>query len=419
MMDSFQAFEQDIHDALGQLQDPTFQPSPELCAILGCDPLAGPQVVQSMLLRAIADLQPAGDDPLSTRSRRLYEVLSYRYIQRLTQEDTAERLAISPRHLRREQQLALTALASHLWRQSGRQPPAQAPLPQGDTTGELAPVDSTPPWRSQVRQELAALQRSTPSTVAPVGETIAGVVSLARNLTVKHGVGLQVAPIPDALTAAVHPTSLRQILLGGIVELARRMTRGAIHLSASLEGKRIRIALAGSPITLHEPPRDSLIEELLAMQGGRFQVRAEGETLALILDLPSAGKVTVLVVDDNPDLLHVYRRYTLGTEYQIVSATEGQQARELLRTVEPDIIVLDVMLPDTDGWELLARIHEDPATCHIPVIVCSVIREEELSLALGATLFVPKPVGPAQFIHALSQAAAAAPKPPVSNAGAC
>ena len=62
------------------------------------------------------------------------------------------------------------------------------------------------------------------------------------------------------------------------------------------------------------------------------------------------------------------------------------------------------MLPGIDGWELLTHLHETPHTRAIPVIVCSVIRGEEMALALGATLYLQKPIRSRQFITALDQA---------------
>ncbi len=65
------------------------------------------------------------------------------------------------------------------------------------------------------------------------------------------------------------------------------------------------------------------------------------------------------------------------------------------------MIVLDIMLPDIDGWELLTNLHEYPGTRAIPVIICSVVKQEELAEALGAALYVAKPVMRKQFIEAL------------------
>jgi len=102
-------------------------------------------------------------------------------------------------------------------------------------------------------------------------------------------------------------------------------------------------------------------------------------------------------------LVHFYRRYTTGTRYQIVHLAEGQHALETIQEVKPDIIVLDVMLPDIDGWELLADLRQQPAAETLPIIVCSVVRRAELALSLGASLYLPKPVRRRQFIQALGQ----------------
>lgn len=61
------------------------------------------------------------------------------------------------------------------------------------------------------------------------------------------------------------------------------------------------------------------------------------------------------------------------------------------------------MLPDTDGWKLLSELRESPKTRDTPIIICSVIREEKLALALGATLYLPKPVQRLEFTQALDR----------------
>ena len=131
----------------------------------------------------------------------------------------------------------------------------------------------------------------------------------------------------------------------------------------------------------------------------------------------------MLVVDDNVDLVHVYRRYAVGTRYRIIHAPQGQRVFETIDASAPDIIVLDIMLPDVDGWELLANLHEHPATRSIPIVVCSVVREQELALALGATLYLPKPVERQQFLRALDQAlrqaSRAASRVAANSAAAC
>jgi CheY-like chemotaxis protein len=87
----------------------------------------------------------------------------------------------------------------------------------------------------------------------------------------------------------------------------------------------------------------------------------------------------------------------------MASLSQGSKIIEEIEAIRPDIIVLDLMLPDVDGWQLLAELHEHPASRDIPLIVCSVVREEDLALALGATTYLPKPVQCHQLIAALDQ----------------
>jgi len=154
----------------------------------------------------------------------------------------------------------------------------------------------------------------------------------------------------------------------------------------------------------------------------RVEAHVDGDRAFLWVGLPSVGKITVLVVDDNPDMARFYRRSAEKTSYHIVHTAGGQNLFETIAATAPAVIVLDVMLPDIDGWELLTRLHQDPATRPIPVIVCSVVREEELALSLGAAHYLPKPVRSREFIQALdrvlAQAPARAPKSPASNAAA-
>jgi len=421
MSDKFEEFERDVREALAHLYDPTYHPPESIWRATDCNPAQGVDCVRATLIQAIEGLKPAADVPSSARIRRIYELLFYRYVQNLTQEEAAERLCITPRHLRREQQQAVHILAQRLWERSHVGASSAA-----DHASEIevyspeAEQDEAMEWRSQIRREIASLQKSAPDAVADVGDTIRGVTSLARALTSKHGVGLKEGLVPPNLIAIIHPSALRQILVTAIAELVRHMTSGQITLRAERAGECVRIAIVGSPVTISTPPNDYLIRELLAVQGGSLEFHLEAGSASFCVSLPSAGKITVLVVDDNADLVHFYERYTAGTRYQIVHVPEGQRVFEIVETSAPDIIVLDIMLSDIDGWELLANLREHPVTRSIPVIVCSVVREEELAMALGAALYVPKPVRRQQFIQALdralSQAATRAPESHANNA---
>ena len=405
---TFVAFERDLQELLGHLYDPLFEPSELLYDVIGCNPKGGPEALQESVCQAIHELAPARDTPTTARIRRLYGVLLYRYIQNLTQEEAANRLGITPRYLRSEQREAIRLLASRLWwRRYTRPSPisqsardlAELELPESQQiTSRYAA------WRAQIQQEMASLQKSAPGMVTDISRAFDDVTEIIGALASKRNVELRLAPVQPELTVAIHPSALRQVLLSAIAELLQYMSSGLITLQAMDETERVKIVAEAYPIAADGLPQVEFIQEVLATIEGQVTLQRKGQTVTISFDLPASGKITVLVIDDNVDLVHFYRRYTEGTHYEIVHTSEGKRAFELVEAVRPDVIVLDVMLPDIDGWYLLSQLYENPATKPIPVVVCSVVRERELALALGAALYVSKPILRQEFLEALHQA---------------
>jgi CheY-like chemotaxis protein/transcriptional regulator with XRE-family HTH domain len=380
--------EQDLQNALNHLYDPAYSPPIELRHVLSCE--SDPGAFQASILRLIQTLAPPPETPPAARSRRLYDVLACRYIQKLTQEETAERLGITPRHLRREQAQAIHVLAQRLWENY-----LLTTAPEGTETRERI---------LQVRQELNALERGGIEQISDVRDTIERVVELVHAVASKRQVTLAVRPIPADLSVAIHPSELRQILVRTMSELVRRMAPGQVEVGAEQSADGVTIRLVASTVPSTPLPADDLVQELLAAHNGTLTSVTQDEQFTCVIHFPHAVSYKVLVVDDNADLIHFYRRYVQGTRYHIVPVREGARALETIQALAPDVIVLDVMLPDADGWELLSHLHNHPATRAIPIIVCSVVREEELALALGAKLYVPKPVRRQEFIQALDRA---------------
>ncbi|MCK6627442.1 MAG: response regulator [Anaerolineae bacterium] len=398
-MPTFEEFELSLRHVLIHFRDPAFHPPELLWSVLGYKPHQGVEAIQTAITQTIQSLKPASANTASSlRNQRFYELLTCRYIQELTQEETADRLGITPRHVRREQQQAVHMLARLFWeKRPGHEPPSVEVLP------DAGPEQETLAWRSQVREELAALQQSAPGSVVEVAAALRGVMKIGQALTSQHGITLQLEPAESGLTVAMHPSVLRQVLITAIEKLAQSMAAGQITLAVERIGNRVRLLITGTPAVTKRPPNSDLIQEILAAHGDSVEAYLEEDQVGFRIELPTVDKATVLVIDDNADLVHFYRRYTTGTRYQIVHLAEGQPVPETISKIDPDIIVLDVMLPDTDGWELLTDLREQLATHPIPIIVCSVIRRAELALSLGASLYLPKPVGRQQFIEALDQ----------------
>ena len=428
-MNVFEEFEQDLRDALTHLYDPIYQPSEVLWAATGCGPEQGVASVQAIIIQAIEDLEPPDAVPPSAGIRRVHKLLDYRYIQGLTQEETAWRLGISVRYLRRQQWKAAHVLANLLWERSRTGKASTGGLKRDRVQPSVEPPPAAAPteWLLQLRQELDSLWRRAPEALADVGETIGWTVATARSTTTRRDVALEVGPVPANLNAPIHPSPLRQALLAAIQELSHPISSGKITLSAQGAGDQITITVRVCPFAGDSPPDPTLIEAILAAYGGSVQVLSDDGGLLLLMKLRLArspgDEVSVLVVDDNEDMIEVYRSYTAQTRYTIEHVAEGLRVFEAIAASAPAVIVLDVMLPDIDGWELLLQLHEHHLTRSIPIVVCSVIRDERLALAFGARRYLAKPVRRQQFIGALDQAlnraAAEGPIVPESNATTC
>ena len=93
----------------------------------------------------------------------------------------------------------------------------------------------------------------------------------------------------------------------------------------------------------------------------------------------------------------------VGDRYCVTSTRDPRQVSRLLQSLVAPIVVLDVMMPEVDGWEVLAQLRGAPATAGAVVIICTVLPQEALALALGADAFLQKPVSREDFLAALDR----------------
>ncbi len=119
--------------------------------------------------------------------------------------------------------------------------------------------------------------------------------------------------------------------------------------------------------------------------------------------LPDDGRASVLVIEDDPAAQELLRRQLEGAGYGVAVTASGQQALAWLTKMRPDAVILDIILPDLDGWEILQRLKADPATRSIPVMVVSIVDDRQLGLALGAVDYLVKPVSRELLLEAIGR----------------
>ena len=113
------------------------------------------------------------------------------------------------------------------------------------------------------------------------------------------------------------------------------------------------------------------------------------------------SKGRILVVDDEIYIVHILG-FSLGMEgYEVITALDGEQALEKLKTEKPDLIVLDIMMPKLDGYEVCKSIKSNAATQHIPVILLSAKGrnvDQKLGFDVGADDYITKPFSPKEVV---------------------
>jgi DNA-binding response OmpR family regulator len=109
----------------------------------------------------------------------------------------------------------------------------------------------------------------------------------------------------------------------------------------------------------------------------------------------------ILVVDDDPDQLEMLHLYLKKAGYAIGTATNGVDAIKKALSVSPDLILLDLVLPELDGFTVCERLRQDPATASVPIIMLTALTGQIGRLAglgAGANDYVPKPYDPIQLV---------------------
>lgn len=114
---------------------------------------------------------------------------------------------------------------------------------------------------------------------------------------------------------------------------------------------------------------------------------------------------TVMVVDDNPDIVTIVKTILEGKGYGVQSAYSGQEVFNLLSDQKPDLIVLDIMMPQMDGLEVLTRLKGEPSTAAIPVILLTAKVQYEDVLGgykMGADYYITKPFTSTQLLNGIN-----------------
>ncbi len=129
--------------------------------------------------------------------------------------------------------------------------------------------------------------------------------------------------------------------------------------------------------------------EQMIRQTGTGRKEEETDTFTVQLD---SEKKTILLIDDDKESLYIMKKYIDGNLYQTLMAKDGDDGIAKAVEFQPDIIVLDIMMPKKDGWIVLQELKQNAVTRQIPVMIISIVDNKKLGFSLGASDYIVKPV---------------------------
>lgn len=349
------------------------------------------QSIQRTLRVAIDRLAP-NTDSHNALDAQAYEALYQYTLSHRNMTGIAMRLGMSERQAYRLLNRAIDALASELL-----QIHADHETQDQQNTTTQSPED-------HVQRELERLVAEDVQRVDMIEllhQVLADVGPLARDLDIS----LEIELGQKQLFVIANRVLLRQATLN-LVSYVLSCTAPGLPIRIIVEQKRtkahIRVIYNGHcPEPGSDPQRPlSIAERILDLVHITYTYHtAEDQIQEIMLELPVASSGTILIVDDNEDLIALFRRYLRDQPLRVYGAESYEQARQALLEYEPDTVILDIMLPKRDGWELLRMLRASGPGYQPKVIVCSIINDPELSSSLGADAFLNKPVSKRQLIE--------------------
>jgi len=338
------------------------------------------------LVSAIESLNPGPGVPFRTLSARRYNLLALHYVEGMTVREAGQELAISLRQAYRDLRRAQESVAAVLW---ARQPGENTQEPNGKQV-------------TSIQAEIARLETNHRPT--DVRSLLQDAVQAVARLASQRSVTLRVEVPPEPVIVSTDRTVARQVLVSALSHAIQVAEKGTLDIVLAVQNRQTPPALTYvTELVDNSPMIDGVVAQLVDQLGWTVAQEDRPPSARVVtLSMRPRGPIA-LVIDDNKGLVELLDRYLAGEACRVVAATNGTDGFRLARELAPDAIILDVMMPEMDGWETLQKLRAHPRTVSIPVILCSVINDPKLAYSLGASLLLPKPVSRDEILGALRE----------------
>ncbi len=394
---SLDVFISQLQNTLNHFYDPLFHPEDQVFILLDLEPSQGMDAVRHALRTQIEGMKPDISIPSGahTPSYRFFEILKQRYLNSVSQDEAAFQLGMTPRNLRRIQHQAVFALAQRIWEFY----PVHAEPLKHQPEHPVTPLNAD---HQPILRELEVLQRNSPGAVADLSESLDRTQTISTAANNHRPVQLKIQKPDIRLIIPIHPSVLDQILLSTLEQLGKISPGDSTQISVTSQENTAEVKIT-SPNRLTEMPfkTNPAILEMLNLVGGTQSISQQPDQLEICFCFPTVPQIHILLIDDNPDFVHLLRRYTRFTRYLIHNIRDGAQLQDAMAEFHPQLIILDVLLPDVDGWQLLIDLQKPFQGDPIPVIVCTALTQDDLAYSLGAIAYLQKPITREEFLKTL------------------
>jgi CheY-like chemotaxis protein len=350
------------------------------------------------IVEAIEQLQPDRRLSFGSKEWTAYRILNYRYLEAMTPKEVADKLHISERHFFRQHREALEAVITVLWDQYIRLRETRIP-----TDGQIEAINETEFADSAVKKMVEHSRRQRIN----LSEIARGLQHTLQPLADRKGVKLE-WNLPEIRSLWIDPAVLRQIVLNVAVGMLECCEAGMMRLEAYRQENHVlieiacgaRSALVGS---LQSADGFAVARQLVEEEGGDILFPGAGKHESKAVIALPARAATILMIDDDANTIALFRRYLHGTDYRLVGVLTGQEGIQLAETLKPEVILLDVMMPSQDGWQILQSLRDNASTAETPIVICSVLAQAELAFSMGANDLMQKPVSPQTLVEVLER----------------
>jgi signal transduction histidine kinase/putative methionine-R-sulfoxide reductase with GAF domain len=276
-----------------------------------------------------------------------------------------------------------------------------------------------------------------------LADLIHSVLSTAVGLVKDKPINLEQNIQSELPPVRADPTRLRQIILNLLSNAAKFTERGSITIEAGIQTlqpgqSEIIIKVTDTGIGISPEHQKNLFQPftqvdgsatrktggsglglsisrlLVEIHGGQIGVEStEGKGSCFYFTLPlgprpephylEPGSRVILAVEGEWQVLYLYDRYLSDHNYDVIPVSVPADAVQRAKEIQPQAILLDVLLPGGSGWKVLEDLKKEPITRHIPVIVCSLLDERERAFSLGAADYLLKPILQEDLISSLQR----------------